>query len=638
MPDMYELFDHARYHQSTLPLNPILDEITFVRFAPIQVNDKGKLRPGVLPRDAVCPALMASTRQQAERHYCQINLDDLRGGRPLGALWQEWQAPQRQDFYRPVKIANAAAFLNKPEVNVDGKTVAVSLSPAQIGRLITQQAATVFVERDSQPYALQLVLETNPLADRATEPAPIQIEDVDSFLSKPEIKLSEGVVGKAELTSQNVSELYTTGTTLVKTQVGKASLMLTVATRDRVSAGKETKTSGQSVLGPPRSETPTWTTPTTDKGPDVLPSVLPEDMSVLLDDSISDFVLPNLEFVLYLPYRQRWNLLGYSRGELVQSVSLAPQQETTVEIIAAGDAAGQGPARVARQMAAGQSWRLDPDGDVVIPIRPVTMQDQKGLDFGDQLSDLNRSTHQLIQAATQKTSAWLKSGRKSQVVEVGQSRAGRRLHNPNLFQTLALDFFEVLASYRVQTDIVCEQARLCVLTPSFLPAQIDRSFILCYEGVLKDRLLSPVYLPGFEATHILAAYDRLSALKSAEASAIPKADSQPAEEAPETAKSPGTAASQVTGSGATTSAAEAEPPRSAQGVVTVVKALVSASPDAIARLANDVPRFLRSRVPDWLGGMGATEAKQYEAEWATARMDFHRWLFRKCFLEVLPGG
>jgi hypothetical protein len=55
-----------------------------MRFAPIQVNIDGKQQPGVLSRAAVNLSIMASTRQRAERHSCQTNLDDLRGSRPLG--------------------------------------------------------------------------------------------------------------------------------------------------------------------------------------------------------------------------------------------------------------------------------------------------------------------------------------------------------------------------------------------------------------------------------------------------------------------------------------------------------------------------------------------------------------------------
>jgi hypothetical protein len=645
MPDTYELFDHEGYHQSSLPLNPIQNETTFVRFAPIQVNAEGKLRAGVLPRDVVCPSIMASLRQQAERHYYKINLDDLRGGRPLGRQWEKWRTARRKDFYRQVIIADAAAFLNNPQVTIDGKPVALTLTPEHVRGLITQQAATVFVELNSQPYAVQLVLENNPRQDTAVKLTSVQIEDVYSFLSKPEIKLGEGLVGKALLTPTNISELTRKGTTQVKTRLGSTDQVLTVTTKGSASPGYEIQPAdvGAYQLSEQDGESASGYYMEA-KQAEPFQGVRPDDLSIAMDDHTSSFVLPNFEFVLYLPYRQCWNLLGYSRGELIQSVALAPQQETTVEIVTPRDStSGQGPALVARQIAAGQSWRMDPDGDVLVPVKPVTMQNQKEMDFGDQLSDLNSSTLQLIKDSTQKTSAWLKSAFKSRVVEArqagSQDRATRKLHNPNAFQSLTVDFFEVLTAYSVQTEMLRDQARLCVLTPNFLPAQIDRSFLLCYEGVLRDVLLSPVYSPGFEAAHTLAAYERLNDLKPAVQAQPPKsAESQPQGTPPAGTQPPGQSPAQKAGASPETNPATTATTAYGAAVVNAVKALVAASPTAFIQLANDIPRFIRSQVPDFLGGMGQAEKRQYEEECSAARTGFHRWLFRKCFLEVMGGG
>ena len=38
------------------------------------------------------------------------------------------------------------------------------------------------------------------------------------------------------------------------------------------------------------------------------------------------------EVGFYVPYRQTWTLLGYSRGEPLNTISLAPQEETTIEL------------------------------------------------------------------------------------------------------------------------------------------------------------------------------------------------------------------------------------------------------------------------------------------------------------------
>ena len=57
--------------------------------------------------------------------------------------------------------------------------------------------------------------------------------------------------------------------------------------------------------------------------PDAAPTVAPTELGTSLSE-----LYPAFQFVLYLPYRQTWELLGYSRGELLNSISLGPQEET----------------------------------------------------------------------------------------------------------------------------------------------------------------------------------------------------------------------------------------------------------------------------------------------------------------------
>lgn len=40
----------------------------------------------------------------------------------------------------------------------------------------------------------------------------------------------------------------------------------------------------------------------------------------------------SLELALYLPWKQQWWLQGYSRGQLLHSFALAPQEESVIEI------------------------------------------------------------------------------------------------------------------------------------------------------------------------------------------------------------------------------------------------------------------------------------------------------------------
>ena len=39
-----------------------------------------------------------------------------------------------------------------------------------------------------------------------------------------------------------------------------------------------------------------------------------------------------MQLALYLPFRQQWKLRGYNRGRIVNSFTLAPQEEQTIEV------------------------------------------------------------------------------------------------------------------------------------------------------------------------------------------------------------------------------------------------------------------------------------------------------------------
>src|SRR5262249_33855003 len=45
-----------------------------------------------------------------------------------------------------------------------------------------------------------------------------------------------------------------------------------------------------------------------------------------------DLTIGQLRLALYTPWKQQWKLKGYSRGELLQALALAPQEEVTIEV------------------------------------------------------------------------------------------------------------------------------------------------------------------------------------------------------------------------------------------------------------------------------------------------------------------
>lgn len=248
------------------------------------------------------------------------------------------------------------------------------------------------------------------------------------------------------------------------------------------------------------------------------------------------------EFVLWCPHRQVWTLLGYTRGELLSSIPLTPQEETTIEVfswdrrvlqtettttdetenISTTRQTTKDSTQIVREAQRQRHWDANGNGHIDLNInKVVSLGGQAGGTIGKLLNDTARRTSDSLAEAVNEATQQVKSSRQTVVTETAEigseTRVTRTIRNLNMTRTLTFDYFEVLATYRVETALAKADVRLCVLTDDLLPGDINRYFVLHHEGSLRNVLLSEQYRAGFDAVRLLATFEATCAVACAPA-------------------------------------------------------------------------------------------------------------------------
>jgi hypothetical protein len=496
---------------ATVPLGDLVDRFHYARFAPlIVVRDDGK-EPAVIPTDYVLP----ETYNFLGRYLAEHNVPNNRGGVPLFETWQEVN-PDAATKPVEVVVDNMADFLAKPGYALDGREVALSLQPEAVRNLLRGVATTIATET-----GMPVTVRPNVGVRRSTVPmTPVLIEDLPAFLSRPEVQLNDGTSLSVTLSETNVREL---------TEIGTTRLALDSQGND--SPGDDLSVNVTVCPNDATHSTPSGLTALGGGASGVIHSV--DDRAGLIHQIAPppiDLSLPAFQFALFLPYRQEWQLLGYSRGTLLNSIPLVPHEETTIEIRAwdrftssaellttdeseatlEGTISRKETTDVVGELSRTNDWRTTAGGQIGLPpIEGVTVAGQFTNDLGETVGKLNRSTLNTIDEAIYKASATLRASRQSKVSEThewgSETRVTRHLTNANDCRVVTYDFFELLATYDVATRPVLDEMRLAVLVADPFPEKIDRPFVLAHEGVLRDALLDSRLESGFDAARELAA-------------------------------------------------------------------------------------------------------------------------------------
>jgi hypothetical protein len=520
IPDTFEQFPPGQACDSALPLNPIKDEFILSRLVPLvaaaglnsttaTVASAGPaaapapagtepLAPVVLPNDLVDPDLAAALLDAAP----EATVPAIKGGVPLVDEWAGLTLPQptSDGVDTQIEIENLEAFLADPQIALDGTTQELQLTPAAVRGLVNEGSATVLVTVDGQPELVGL--RSQPIREPAGIGNTVEVDDLFAFLSNPEVELSANGAVPVTLNAENVGELTQTGTTEVTVQVGGQQQSLVL----------QGKLRGGITYPDPQGDA--------------------DQIFTRVDP------LPPFELVLHLPYRQRWTLRGYSRGELLNSISLAPQEETTIEILSwdrftrdreesfEAELGGEvehttshtDALETVTESAKDNGWTSTLNGGILLNLFDTLQIGGGGSSAtANSIRDLSGSTHNVISEKIDRAALIIKAKHQTRVIETqelgSETRVTRRLRNPNLCHALNLDCFEVLGTYAVQTQLMKDQVRLCALAPNPISGQFSRQFVITHEAALRAALLSPVYAKGFDAATLLAAAERFCEAK-----------------------------------------------------------------------------------------------------------------------------
>jgi hypothetical protein len=246
--------------------------------------------------------------------------------------------------------------------------------------------------------------------------------------------------------------------------------------------------------------------------------------------------IPSLKVAVFLAWRQIWTLKGLSRGRLLHSLSLAPQEETTIELFSwerhrktleqssqtdteqtfEGTDSTKDTSDVYSEVNRQRDFQWQVSGSLRATYRPVAGEISLGADASVQnktmIGEIGKTTQNRVHETVVKASSKVRAQRVTKISETvewgSEQRVTRKVRNPNMCHTLNLDYYEVMAHYAIETSFLPSASRLCAFVPNPLSAtQPSEEVIRRNETALGDALLDSALRDGFEAIRYLAAYD-----------------------------------------------------------------------------------------------------------------------------------
>jgi hypothetical protein len=207
--------------------------------------------------------------------------------------------------------------------------------------------------------------------------------------------------------------------------------------------------------------------------------------NVAIDPEVGRFL--SRAILLHVPIEQEWKLIGYSRGALLNTFSLAPQEQLTIEVFSWDRKTNKSQTQTGSELESGSEvsnnnknsyeavldarsnngWSAGVNASVTIP----KVNAQLGGDYkvNSSTDRQNRRTAQRINEQIEKSTFKMKSTTQTKVElasEFGrEQRVTRRITNPNMGRVMHLDCFEVLANYAVETRHRFDKATLCIQFP-----------------------------------------------------------------------------------------------------------------------------------------------------------------------------
>ena len=456
-----------------------------------------------------------------------VSADDLASNNVNGSL-----AP----VVEAVEISSPLEVLATSRVAVGGQTFKVELTPNASRSLLRGEPAVL---RATDEHGVERRLELAPTlrgnADAAdggggaADTRVVVISDLGQFLALRTLTVN-GRASQVRLSAPQVRALVSKG----RTQVQFAGSTVELTARDTdVSGAHSEQPRVTRYAATAATSTPAPTITNFDPTPHVTVTIPPTTTTTPPVQDTDDTSRPqsreSLPLALYMPVKHSWELRGYSRGALLHSVGLAPQEELTLEIhswqkfttgtetttatestsTAESTDTTRDSHEVLNDVARTNDLRNNLGGNLSYSGYGFNINLNGGAGDVNTVTDTFRDTTTNLHELVVKTTNQLKSSRQVKVTEgsdIGsEERVTRRLRNPNTCHALAIDTFEVLAHYKITTTIIRSGARLCVLIEN--PLQFGfftRDVVREHETILSQILLDPNLRGGFAAARLLA--------------------------------------------------------------------------------------------------------------------------------------
>jgi hypothetical protein len=548
-----------------LPLNTIVRELRFGRF--ITLSDaidvptgafRVSARPVALPLSLIDGSLTADTQDTAPSILTVAKALPERPAGRAGAGPDAGESElERSDASellaaepRTVKVPDIAELISTRQVVVNGadeesqlrsgwrrrllggeggraQVADVILTAEMIGKLVTVGKTDALLKDGGVVH-----LDASDAKDAPKGELPDQhrISHVHAFLSQPKLLDARGTVVDVPLTPEHVTDLLAYKAVTVEVQGKQVTFEPAADEQPGWSSGTVRSERGGPVAAA-YAETALVEAPDTSSGFEL--TVVPVNLG-LLGLKVETKPKPKAPPVgFYVPFEQTWTLLGYSRGSLLNTISLAPQEETTIELFTwdkRTNALEQTSAseveqniestdttkdttQVLSELGHDSNFKADANFDVHAKLEVVNIGGSASAGGGTSAKDVAKTTTDFIHEQTYKASLRVKASRQSKVSEThefgSEERTTRRIKNINMCHPLHLDYFEVLVSYSMATTCLRKEAQLVVLLdlPESEHFEWSRRTIRRFEPVLRSVLLDRAFVSGFDASKLLAARD-----------------------------------------------------------------------------------------------------------------------------------
>ena len=242
-----------------------------------------------------------------------------------------------------------------------------------------------------------------------------------------------------------------------------------------------------------------------------------------------------LPVAILLPWRQTFALEGFTRGNLLSSLALAPGEETRITVASWERRAKalvqsaeteteqtfdytsttRDTEDVFKEMVQSNEFSAQAhaslDASYSSGVATVQLGADGSLSQTNSLSATARTSTQHVQESVSRASTRVRARRITTISEslerTTSTETVRTIRNPSMCSTLTLNFHEVLAHYTVKMSFDKPAVRIVVLVPNpHHVTKFDELAVRMHEATLRQGLLDAALVDGFEACRLLKAY------------------------------------------------------------------------------------------------------------------------------------